>query len=162
MMVLSRSRARGPLLWTLRIVGLGALLTAVFSYNFGSLGLVPLLLSVLVGLGWQLWLFRPCVLVTMDSVILRGLWSDTILDAQSINKFCVKRKREPLDYYSRAVKLIVCRVDEVEIVCRWVQWQEYITATIGGEPTLPTRSQARVVERLNSALVNRRSGPSLK
>lgn len=107
MEALAKARARGPLLWNLRVIGLGASLPFVLSYSFGSIGIGVLIPSVLVGLGWQVWLFRPYVYVTLDSMVLRGLWSDTTLPAQSVGEFRVERIREPLDYFSRAIKLTV-------------------------------------------------------
>src|SRR4051794_5296307 len=63
---LATERARGPLLWNLRVVGLGASLLGVMGYIFDHVGVAALSLSVLVGVGWQVWLLRPRIYVTRE------------------------------------------------------------------------------------------------
>ncbi|HTO01333.1 MAG TPA: hypothetical protein VL068_11720 [Microthrixaceae bacterium] len=120
-------RARGPLILVLRLAGPVGVFACALSYLMGTAGLAWLLTAVAIGIAWQVWLLRPGIVVTSEAVTLRGLWADTTLTLESIQRFRVARERTALDQLARSVKLVVELRDGTEITCRWIGWQDLVS-----------------------------------
>jgi hypothetical protein len=76
-------------------------------------------------------------------------------DGRVSNPRCRDRSaalREPGDILDRSVHLVVMRSDGGAVVSRWMAWHDLVSPWIGGQRPLPTRSQRRVIDRLNLVL----------
>lgn len=140
----------------------GIVLTALAIMSAASGGARPWVLVALgaIGLGWQAWLFVPCVLVTGTSVVCRGFVSRLEIPIDQVDGFEITIVRTPLDHFSRSVDLVIRRCDGSVVLCPWVGWNDRITPLlpVGTRPTTP--SQHRVMDRLNAALEQaRRAAP---
>lgn len=148
-----RVRGRGALVVMCRWGGIVAAAAAMVSFAFGDVAALPFAAVVAVAALWQIWLFRPGITVTGSAVRIRGLVSDKSIPVEAIHSFGVARIRRPLDHFDREVSLVIHLHGESDVTCRWIGWQDLVSAWFtGGERPLPTPSQKRVLDRLNTAV----------
>jgi hypothetical protein len=95
------------------------------------------------------------VKVSGSTVRLQGLVSDRSIPVCEVDSFTVAGQRHPGDLLDHSVHLVLNMEDGSAAISRWVAWQDMVSPWTVGERPLPTRSQQRVIDRLNTGLAVR-------
>jgi hypothetical protein len=140
-----------------RVVGAALGLVPVMGYVAGDVATTTVMVTLCMAVAWQLWLFRPGVKVSGSTVRLRGLVSDRSIPVCEVDSFTVAGQRHPGDLLDRSAHLVINMDDGSAAISRWVAWQDMVSPWIVGERPLPTRSQQRVIDRLNTGLAARKA-----
>lgn len=126
-------------------------------YVTGDVATTTVVVTSCMAVAWQLWLFRPGVKVSGSTVLLQGLMRDRSVPVRGVDSFTVAVQRQPGDLLDRSVHLVINMDDGSADISRWVAWQDMVSPWIVGERPLPTRSQQRVIDRLNTELAARKA-----
>lgn len=132
-------------------------LVPVMGYVTGDVATTTVVVTSCMAVAWQLWLFRPGVKVSGSTVLLQGLMRDRSVPVRGVDSFTVAVQRQPGDLLDRSVHLVINMDDGSADISRWVAWQDMVSPWIVGERPLPTRSQQRVIDRLNTELAARKA-----
>ena len=152
-----RARGRGALMAVCRVGGAAVGLAPVMGYVAGAVATTTVVVTSCLAIAWQLWLFRPGVRVSGSTVLLQGLVRDRSVPVCEVDSFTVAVQRQPGDLLDHSVHLVINMDDGSAVVSEWVAWQDLISPWIVGERPLPTRSQQRVIDRLNTGLAARKA-----
>jgi hypothetical protein len=140
-----------------RWAGIVAAAASVLGFFAGDLATSLFAVALAAAMLWQIWLFRIGVTISDSTVRVQGLVSQWSVPVEAIGSFDVTSVRRPLDQLAREVSLAIHLRSGADVVCRWVGWQDLLSAWfVMGERPLPTPSQERVLERLNAAVAQPR------
>jgi hypothetical protein len=140
-----------------RVGGAVVGLAPVMGYLAETLATTTIGVTSCLAVAWQLWLFRPGVKISGSTVLLQGLVKDRSFPAGEVDSFKIAVQREPGDLLDRSVHLVIDMKDGSAVLSRWVAWQDMVSPWIVGARPLPTRSQQRVIDRLNTGLAARKA-----
>lgn len=145
-------RGRGPLLLACRLSGFMPPIAVLLSVSTGSASMAVAVPLLLASGAWQLWLFKPAVVVSDREVRLRGLLKHRTFRRDEVVGFEVQETRRSLDQKAREVDLVVLLSGGRSEAFRWVAWQDLVSPFIAAPRPLPTTSQRRVLSKLEGAI----------
>ena len=140
-------RGRGPFLVNLRVIGapLGLFAVLFGSANAGNTGA---LLGAGFAIAWQALLFRPRIVVTEQIVTVHFLWRSHRADRTTLES--VDLTSSTMMWYRTHELLVV--LDDKALFFPWIAWMDQSWWWF--ERPTPTPRQARVLERLRSAITD--------
>lgn len=144
-------RGRGPRLFNLRVWGAGLGLLAVL-VGWRDAGTTGALIGAGAAVAWQALLFRPRIVVTEEHVTVHFLWRSH------------RAERTTLESVDLATgNMLGSRTHELVLMLGghalsfpWIAWQDSSRWWL--ERPIPTPRQARVLERLRSAIAAEHTG----
>lgn len=125
------------------------------AYIITDLAITWLCIALIVSLLWQVLLFRPAVYISDDEIRVQNVFSRIVVPTSAADRFVLERVKEANDFLTRSVYLMLVMRTETtpsEIRICWVSWLDFITALSDGIERPRTRSQIRVLNKLNDAL----------